>query len=192
MNKKNTGLFFGSFNPIHIGHMAIANYFAEFSKLDEIWFIVSPHNPLKEKSTLLNDYKRLELVRLAIDDDKRFKASDIEFSLPQPSYTTNTLAYLNEKYNNKKFSLIMGADNIKTIHKWKNYQYLLDNYKIYVYPRPGYSFDMPKNADIEIINAPVMEISSSFIRNAVKDGKDIRFYLPPSVYDYIYDMNLFK
>ena len=132
-----TGLFFGSFNPVHIGHLAIANYFVEFTDLDQLWFVVSPQNPLKKKSTLLNDHHRLHLLELAINDSPLFRISDIEFKLPKPSYTINTLTYLKEKFPKRKFSLIMGSDGLDSFSKWKNFQIILDNYEIYVYPRPG-------------------------------------------------------
>ncbi len=194
-----TGLYFGSFNPIHIGHMAIANYLVEFTGLKQIWFVVSPHNPLKQKTSLLNDYQRLEMVHMAIDDDPRFRASDIEFNMPKPSYTIDTLTYLSEKYPDREFRLIMGSDNLYFIHKWKNYNNLLDEYKIIVYPRPGYPADkerLPVLSDygerIDQINAPLMEISSSFIRKAVKEGKNICHFLPEKVFKYMDEMNFYK
>jgi len=191
MNKK-IGLFFGSFNPIHIGHLAIANYIVEFTDINQIWFIISPHNPLKKKATLLNDNQRFYMTNLAVEDDPRFKASNIEFNLPQPSYTINTLTYLKEKYPKNKFALIMGGDNLKYLHKWKNYLEILKNYQIVVYPRPGIKTTIPENSKINIIDAPLMEISASFIRNAIKTGKDIRYFLPEKVYQYIDEMNLYK
>ena len=194
-----TGLYFGSFNPIHIGHMAIANYLIEFTGLEQIWFVVSPHNPLKEKMSLLNDYQRLEMVHRAINDDPRFRASNIEFSMPKPSYTIDTLTYLKEKYPRKEFSLIMGSDNLYYIHKWKNFTELIKDYKIIVYPRPGYPMDREKlhvlmtyKEQFEEVNAPLMEISSSFLRNAIKAGKDIRHFLPKDVFNYIDEMNFYK
>ncbi len=194
-----TGLYFGSFNPIHIGHMAIANYLIEFTNLQQIWFVVSPHNPLKEKTSLLNDYQRLEMVHRAINDDPRFRASDIEFSMPKPSYTIDTLTYLKEKYPHKEFSLIMGSDNLYYIHKWKNFTELIKDYKIIVYPRPGYPMDREKlqvlidyKEQFEEVNAPLMEISSSFIRNAIKAGKNISHFLPENVFNYIDEMNFYK
>ena len=194
-----TGLYFGSFNPIHIGHMAIANYLIEFTDLQQIWFVVSPHNPLKEKTSLLNDYQRLEMVHRAINDDPRFRASDIEFSMPKPSYTIDTLTYLKEKYPHKEFSLIMGSDNLYYIHKWKNFTELIKDYKIIVYPRPSYPMDREKlqvlidyKEQFEEVNAPLMEISSSFIRNAIKAGKNISHFLPENVFNYIDEMNFYK
>lgn len=181
-----TGLYFGSFNPIHIGHMAIANYFVEFSDLDELWFVVSPHNPLKEKKTLLDDQARLEMVQEAICNDQRFKACDIEFRLPQPSYTLNTLTYLQEKHPNREFVLLMGSDGLRTFHKWQNAALIANNYARYVYPRDEEDLKYIKpNDNITIVEAPKIEISSTFVRTAIKDKKDIRHFLPSGVYDYI-------
>jgi nicotinate-nucleotide adenylyltransferase len=191
-NKK-TGLFFGSFNPIHIGHLAIANYMLEFTDLDEIWFMVSPHNPLKEKETLLADHHRLALVRISTENYPRFKASNFEFSLPRPSYTIDTLVRLEEKYPGRDFVLISGTDIFPTFHKWKNYEELLNHCQLYIYPRPG--FDLGKYAghpNIHLYEAPLMEISSSFIRDAISNGKDIRFFLPEKVYEYIREMHFYR
>jgi nicotinate-nucleotide adenylyltransferase len=194
-----TGLFFGSYNPIHIGHMAIANYIVEYTDLEEVWFIVSPHNPLKEKSSLLDDRNRLYMVRLAIEDDPRFRASDIEFSLPKPSYTIDTMAFLTEKYPDRSFYLIMGEDNLFTLHKWKNPEELVRRYRIFVYPRPGIICkDNPvlnriiSMADITMVPAPLMEISGTFIRSAIKEGKDICYFLPAPVWKYIQEMHYYK
>lgn len=189
------GLFFGTFNPIHIGHLALANYMLEFTEMKEVWFVVSPQNPLKKRSNLLDDYQRLEMVHLAVDDFHQFKVSDIEFSLPKPSYTTKTLAVLKEKYPEKEFSIIMGEDNIKTIHKWKNYEYLLDNYKVFVYPRfVEETADLKETPHPNIImtKAPSIQISSSFIRKAIKENKDVRFFLPEKVYNFIDEMNFYR
>ena len=186
------GLFFGSFNPIHIGHLAIANYIVEYSDLQQIWFIVSPQNPFKEKKSLLADNHRYYMVNLAVEDDYRFKASNIEFDLPQPSYTINTLTYLKEKYPDREFSLIMGADNLKHFHKWKNYEYISKNYKMYVYPRPGYDISDTDYPNVVRVDAPVMQISASFIRQAIKEGKDIRYFLHPKVWNFIDEMNFYK
>ncbi len=190
-----TGLYFGSFNPIHIGHLAIANYILEFTDLSELWFVLSPHNPLKKKSTLLDDRQRLEMVRLALGDDQRFRVSDIEFKLPQPSYTIDTLAYLEEKFPEREFALIMGSDNLKTLHKWKNIDNILKNYQIFVYPRPGFSADekaLKVPNKITITRAPLMEISSVFIRKAIKNGKDVQYFLPEKVYEYIREMHFYE
>lgn len=187
------GLYFGSFNPIHIGHLAIANYMLEYSDLDEIWLVVSPQNPLKKKKSLLNEFDRFDMVELALKDDLRIKPTDIEFNLPKPSYTIDTLAYLTEKNPNKDFSLIVGADSLQTFHKWKNYEEILKHYNIYVYPRPNSNIDELKgHKSVNIINAPLMEISSSFIRKAIKENKDIRYFLPNEVYKYIKKMNFYR
>lgn len=186
------GLFFGSFNPIHIGHTAIANYIIEFSDLDKIWFVVSPQNPLKNKASLLNDYQRLEMVNLVIYDDLRFKACDIEFKLPKPSYTIDTLTYLKEKYPSFEFVLIIGSDNYINLHKWKNYDVLASEYCFIIYPRPGFECDKKQLKDnFTVIDAPQIEISSSFIRNALSSKKDIRYFLHPDVYKYISEMNFY-
>lgn len=194
-----TGLYFGSFNPIHLGHLAIANYMVEFTDLDQVWFVVSPHNPLKEKTTLLADRHRLEMVHLAIGDDPRFKASDIEFKLPQPSYTADTLAYLEDRFPARSFSLIMGSDNLETIRKWKNYQQLVQTYPIYVYPRPGHDVSPSQMDDIfrsarniQMTEAPLMEISSAFIRRSIQQKRDMNHLLPRKVYKYIKEMHFYE
>ncbi|HWY38252.1 MAG TPA: nicotinate (nicotinamide) nucleotide adenylyltransferase [Bacteroidia bacterium] len=191
MNK--TGLFFGSFNPIHVGHMVLANYMLEFTRLDEVWFVVSPQNPLKEKQTLLAQNHRLAMVRLAVEDHPKLKASNIEFKLPQPSYTINTLAYLKEKYPKKDFSLIMGMDNLQTFDKWKNHEQILKNHVLFIYPRPGFNAGKFANhTNVRITEAPVMEISSSFIRNAIKENKNVSCFMPDKVSSYIMEMNFYK
>lgn len=187
------GLFFGSFNPIHIGHMAIANYLVEFGPVDHLWFVVTPQNPLKRKIKLLDDYQRLEMVHRAIDKDYRFWASDIEFKLPKPNYTINTLAYLKEKYPKNDFYLIIGADNYIGLNKWKNWEILSKEYKFLVYPRPGFDHTtIELGTNFEFIDAPVIEISSTFIRNAFAKEKDVRHFLHPSVYRYINEMNFYR
>jgi len=188
------GLYFGSFNPIHIGHLAIANYMLEFTNLDQIWFVVSPHNPLKKKRTLLADHHRLEMVNIAVENQPNYKASNIEFKLTQPSYTINTLAYLQEKHPEYNFVLIMGSDSLETLPQWKNYEQILSLFNIYVYPRPGFNsqFHLASHESVKIVNAPLMEISSSFIRKAIKDGKNVQFFLPEKVYQYINEMNFYK
>ena len=187
------GLFFGSFNPIHTGHLVIADYMAEFTELKQVWFIVSPRNPLKIKSSLLQDYHRLALVKEAIKDNKKLKASNVEFKLSQPSYTINTLVHLTEQYPQHEFVLIMGCDNLVTFDKWKNYKQILEDYEIYVYPRTNCSggkfIDHP---NIKMIDAPIMEISASFIRKAIKDKKDVRYMMPESVYNYIEEMHFYE
>jgi nicotinate-nucleotide adenylyltransferase len=194
-----TGLFFGSFNPIHIGHMAIANYIAEYTDLREIWFVVSPQNPLKPKESLLDDRDRFYLVGLAIGDDLRFRASDIEFSLPKPSYTIDTMAYLSEKYPERDFTLIMGEDNLNTLHKWKNAAELVKRYPLIVYPRlnPGRKSsrmlqDILVTASVTEVKAPLMEISGTFIRNAIREGKDLSWYVPAPAWKYITEMHFYK
>lgn len=187
------GLFFGSFNPIHIGHSIIANYMIEYSDLEQIWFVVSPHNPLKEKNNLLDDFQRFEMVQMAIADDFRFRATDIEFRLPQPSYTIDTLTYLHEKYPQHQFCLILGGDNLSSFHKWKNFQTILDYYPLYVYARPGFlQQDFKYSGDIRFFNAPQMDISSSFIRSAIKDGKDVRHFLSPQVWNHLREWHFYE
>jgi nicotinate-nucleotide adenylyltransferase len=193
LSKPKTGLFFGSFNPIHNGHLMIAGYMAEFTDLAQVWFVVSPHNPLKEKNTLLADHHRLAMVNLAIEEDSRFNSSNIEFKLPKPSYTIDTLTYLQEKYPRREFVLIGGGDMLPSLHKWKNYHALLDMYKIYLYPRPGVTptpFD--NHPSIVHTKAPLVDISSSFIRQAIKEGKNMRHFLPEKVWKYIDEMNFYK
>lgn len=191
-NKREVLLFFGSFNPIHIGHLAIANYMVEFCDIDELWFVITPQNPLKKAKDLLPDRDRQHLVNLAIGNFHKFKASDIEFYLPKPNFTINTLTYLSEKYPACKFSLLIGGDNIETFHKWKNYKMILENYRIYVYKRPGTNIIEYKNADIVIPAVPQMDISASFIRDAISKNKDVRYFLPEKVYEYILKMGWWK
>jgi len=187
------GLFFGSFNPIHVGHMVIANHMLAHSDLDRIWFVVSPHNPLKEKNSLLHERQRLQMVTLAIGDNNKMKASNIEFKLPQPSYTINTLAYLKEKHPNYDFALIMGSDNLEGFHKWKNYEEILKNYELYVYPRPHKKeTDLFKHKNVKMIDAPLMEISSTAIRTAVKEKKDVRYFVPADVWEYMREMHFYE
>lgn len=187
------GLFFGSFNPIHVGHMALANYMVEFTDMEQVWFVISPHNPLKEKASLLNQNQRLYMVNVAIEDDARFKSSTIEFDLPQPSYTINTLVHLKEKYPQHTFSLIIGQDNLESFHKWKNYEEILKKYKLYVYPRPGAkSSELEQHPNVVLTQAPFIDISSTFIRDAIKKKKDVRHYLPEKAWQYIDEMNLYK
>lgn len=188
-----TGLYFGSFNPIHIGHLIIAEYMIEHSDLQELWFVVSPCNPLKKKSSLLDDRQRLYMVNLAIEDDARFKASDVEFSLSQPSYTCHTLAHLADKFPNREFALIMGEDNLQTIDKWLNYQWILDNYDLYVYPRPkcdaGVYRGLPR---VHFVDAPQVELSSTHIRESIRRRQAVRYMLPSKVFEYIDEMNFYK
>jgi nicotinate-nucleotide adenylyltransferase len=188
------GLYFGSYNPIHIGHLAIANYIVEFTGIDQLWFVVSPQNPLKKKENLLADYHRLELVNQAIEGDDRFRASNIEFNLPKPSYTIDTLTYLNERHPDYSFVILMGSDNLENFHKWKNYEVILENYGIIVYPRPGFDRSIiPDHKNITVSEgAPLMEISSSFIRDAIKAGKDIRHFMPLKSWEYLDEMNFYR
>lgn len=187
------GLFFGSFNPIHTGHLIIANYMANYTDLKEVWFVVSPQNPFKHKSGLADMYDRLEMVRLAIENTDEMAASDIEFKLPQPSYTVDTLAHLAEKYPEKKFALIMGADNLSSLKKWKNYEVILDSYPIFVYPRPNVEINEWRNhPSILITDTPQMDISSTFIRKAIKNGKNIQFLVPNAVIDFMDKKGLYK
>lgn len=185
-------LFFGSFNPIHIGHLIIANYIAETQNVDKVWLVVSPHNPLKEKSSLLNEYDRLYLVNLAIDGNQKLEASNIEFFLPKPSYTIDTLTYLKEKFPQHEFSLIMGGDNLASISKWKNYELILKNHLIYLYNRPGHTVTENKMSHIKVLNVPYLEISSSFIRESIANGISMKYFLPDAVEKYITEMNIFK
>lgn len=193
------GLYFGSFNPVHIGHLAIAGYMTEFGGLDQVWFVVSPHNPLKKKETLLADNHRYYMAQLAIGDSDRLKVSDIEFKLPVPSYTIDTLTYLNEKYPVNEFCLVMGEDNLFTLHKWKNVTDLVKKYPIYVYPRPV-SIKPPSvlldqillSADIHSVDAPLMEISGTFIREGIRNGKDMSYFLPATVWRYIKEMHFYE
>jgi len=187
------GLYFGSFNPIHNGHLMIAGYMAEYSGMKEIWFIISPQNPLKEKTSLLADYHRLALVNVAIENDTRFRACDIEFKLSQPSFTINTLTYLQKKYPQKEFALIMGADSLESLNKWKDYEQILEYYNIYVYPRPGTDGGIFKgHPKVQWVNAPLLQLSSSFIRLAVKEKKNISYFLPEKVYKYIQEMHFYE
>ena len=188
-----TGLYFGSFNPIHVGHLAIANFMVEFSTLQQLWFVVSPQNPLKEKKSLLKDYHRLEMVRLAVEDDDRFRASDIEFRLPRPSYTIDTLAYLEEKFPRREFQLVMGADGLRTFHKWKNATLITKKYHRLIYPRPGIHSRHPEElVNATLMDAPLMEISSSFIRKAIREGKDVRHLVPAKAYQYMREMHFYE
>jgi nicotinate-nucleotide adenylyltransferase len=201
------GLYFGTFNPIHVGHLVIANYMADYTDLDQVWLVVSPQNPLKKKSTLLADYHRLALVKVAIEDNAKLRASDIEFHLSIPSYTSSTLAYLKEEYPSDEFSLIMGEDNLRTFHKWYNHEVLLKNHTFYVYPRvltsqeeleveeigssSGNQFHQHPNV-VFCEDAPVMKVSASFVRQAIKDRREVRYLLTEPVRKYVDEMNFYK
>ncbi len=190
-----TGLYFGSFNPIHIGHLIIANYMVEHSALDEIWLVVTPQNPLKIKNSLLKSHHRFELVRLATEGYLKIKPTDIEFKLPQPNYTISTLAYITEKYSKRKFCLVIGEDNLKSFDKWKNFETIIENYQVYVYPRicEGKLDQRFKNhKNIHKVDAPVVQISSKIIRKDIKDRKNVRPLLPEEVWKYIDEMNFYK
>ena len=186
------GLFFGSFNPMHIGHKIIASYMAEFSDLDKVMLVVSPQNPLKAKSSLLDQYQRLMIIRMEVEDNPMLQVSDIEFNMPQPSYTIDTLVRLKEKYPNNDYALIMGSDNLQTFHKWKNYEQILEDYSLYVFPRPG--FEITKNhKNIYVVKGvPQMKISASFIRKSIKAGKDVSYLMPEKAWKYTEEMNLYK
>lgn len=190
--RQKIGLYFGSFNPIHIGHMMIANYMHEFTDLEKIWFVISPHNPLKEKKSLLADYHRLEMVHLALEEEYEMRAVDIEFKMPQPSYTIDTLTRLQEKYPQYEFVILMGGDSLESIHRWKNYQSLLEQYQIYVYARPGASITQNLHPHIQIFQAPQIDISASFIRQSIKEDKHIKYFLPEKVWNYIKEMHFYE
>ena len=193
---KKIGLFFGSFNPIHIGHLILANYILENSDMNELWFVVSPQNPFKEKKSLLNDHNRLDMVELAIKNYPDMRASNIEFSLPTPSYTIDTLTYLKEKHPDYSFSLIMGQDNLGSLHKWKNAELLVENHHIIVYPRVSEddkkSSEYLKHENISLVKAPVIELSATEIRNMIKQGKNVRPMLPPEVFEYLDGSSFYK
>lgn len=191
--KTKIGLFFGSFNPIHNGHLMLANYLAEYGGLDEIWFVVSPQNPFKDKKSLLADRHRLYMVEMAIKDDERFQVCDIEFYMPQPSYTIDTLTRLQERHPNTDFYLICGMDNIESFKKWKNYEAILQYHHMMVYPRKGYSNnELVEHPSVTVVEAPEIEVSSTFIRNAISEGKDVRYFVPKDVYKYIVDMHFYE
>ena len=189
------GLFFGSFNPIHIGHLLLANYMLEFTAIDELWFVITPQSPDKQHQRMLDNNTRYQLIYEAIQGYPNMKASKVEFDLEQPNYTINTLAVLEEQYPNHSFSLIMGSDNLQHFHKWKNAALILERYPLLVYPR-AHTNQLPEHyigqQQIQLVEAPIVEISASFIRKAIKEGKDIRSFLPATVWTYIDEMNLYK
>lgn len=189
------GLFFGTFNPIHVGHLTIANHLAENSDLDQVWFVVTPHSPFKKKNSLLDDNQRLEMVYRATKDYTKLNPSDIEFNLPQPNYTINTLVHLEEKFPDHEFALIMGEDNLKSFHKWKNYQMILEAHDIYVYPRLSegkVETQFDGHPKIHHVDSPIMELSSTFIRKSIKESKNVRPMLPENVWEYLDEMNFYK
>ena len=176
------GLFFGSFNPIHIGHLIVANVMTETTDFDKVWFVVSPQNPLKPSKGLLHEFDRYDMVQAAVADNYKLQASDIEFHLPKPSYTVHTLAHLAEKHPDKNFSLIIGEDNLESFPRWKNYQQIVDHYGLYVYPRPHVAESQLKShPNVKLVDAPLLDISATFIRNCIKNNKSIRYLVPEPV-----------
>lgn len=187
------GLFFGSFNPIHTGHLIIASYMAHHTDLDKIWLVVSPHNPLKKAADLINTYDRLEMAKLATETSDKIEISDIELKLPRPSYTIDTLTHLHEKFPQHQFVLIMGSDNLNSLHKWKNYEILLRDYHIYVYPRPGFeNAAFNTNSSITITDTPLIEISSTFIRKSIAKNQNVQYFLPDNVLEFIDSKSLYR
>ena len=187
------GLLFGSFNPVHIGHLIIANYMANHTDLDKVWLVVSPQNPLKKYGDLINTYDRLEMARLATDNSDNIEVSDVELKLPQPSYTIDTLTHLKEKYPQHEFAIIMGSDNLVTLHKWKNYKLILRDYQIYVYPRPGYeNTDLATHPSVHITMTPLMELSATFIRKSISEKKNVQYFVPDPVLKFIESKGLYR
>ncbi|NJB84043.1 nicotinate (nicotinamide) nucleotide adenylyltransferase [Wenyingzhuangia aestuarii] len=189
------GLYFGTFNPVHVGHVILANHMLHYTDMDEVWMVVTPHNPHKKKSTLLENHHRLEMVYKATESYEHVKPTDIEFKLKQPNYTIDTLVHISEKYPTHEFAIIMGEDNLKSFHKWKNYEVILEEYEVYVYPRIGNTIkenSLATHPKVHIVQAPVVEISSTFIRNAIKNNKSVKHLLTPQVWEYIDLMNFYK
>jgi nicotinate-nucleotide adenylyltransferase len=186
------GLYFGSFNPIHTGHLIVANHIIEHTEIDKIWFVVSPHNPLKDAHSLLNEYDRLHLVNLAIEDNPKFRASNVEFHLPKPSYTIDTLTYLTEKFPLEKFTVIMGSDSFQNIHRWKNFEQLVANYDFIIYKRPGFEIAETHKASIVSVTAPLLDISSTYIRQQVKEKLSLKYLVPDPVREYIENNNYYR
>jgi len=184
--------FFGSFNPIHIGHKVIASYLVDFIDLDKVIFVVSPQNPLKQKISLLDQSHRLQIIRAEVEDNPKLEVSDIEFTMPKPSYTIDTLVRLKEKYPKNDYSIIMGSDNFQNFHKWKNYEQILEDYFVYVYPRPGIEINGTHQNICIVDDVPQMEISASFIRNSIKEGKDVSYLMPEKAWIYMDEMNFYK
>lgn len=187
-----TGLFFGSFNPVHNGHLIIASHLLNETSLQKVWFVVSPQNPFKTESSLLNEYHRLHLLNLATEDDQRIRISDVEFSLPRPSYTSVTLLHLQEKYPSYEFAVIMGSDSFQNLHKWKNYEYIIKNHPLYIYQRPGFEIQNDLKANITIVDAPLLQLSATHIRHLIKTGKSIRYLVPDKVREEIERTNYYK
>lgn len=188
-----TGLFFGSFNPIHIGHLIIANFMATKTDLKEVWLVVSPQNPLKPRKSLARDHDRLHLARLAVEDNFGIRVSNIEFDLPKPSYTIDTLTHLKDRYPDKEFALIMGGDNLATLHKWKNYELLLRDYRIYVYQRPGYPLgELATHESVRLFDAPELHISATYIRKCIAAGDDVRYMVSDPVYKYLQGSRMYR
>ena len=175
------GLYFGSFNPIHNGHLIIANHIINSTDLDQVWFVVSPQNPFKSSHSLLNEYHRLHMIKSAIDGENKLKANSVEFKMPKPSYTIDTLAYLKEKHPGHDFSVIMGSDSFKNISKWKNYEVILKNHCLYIYTRPGFDIERINDANLVLLDAPLLQISSTHIRELIRLQKSIRFLVPDVV-----------
>ncbi|THH37583.1 nicotinate (nicotinamide) nucleotide adenylyltransferase [Neolewinella litorea] len=193
MSRRQVGLFFGSFNPVHIGHMILANFMATRTTLDEVWLVVSPHNPLKKRGSLARDHDRLHLVELAIGDAPHLKASRVEFDMPQPSYTIDTLAVLREKYPTHDFSLIMGSDNLISLPKWKNYELILRDFSIQIYPRPGYpGGELLEHPGVTLHDAPLMHLSATYVRDAIRAGHSIRYLVPPAVEEELQKSGLYR
>ena len=191
---KHIGLFFGSFNPIHVGHLIVANSMLELTDIDEVWFVVSPQNPLKERQTLLADHHRMQMVRVAIDDNYKMRACDVEMHLPIPSYTVVTLAHLSEQHPDKRFSLIIGGDNLENFRRWRNYEYILEHYDLYVYPRPGChpEDELANHPHVHMVDVPMMDISSSYIRKQIEDGHPPRYMLTEPVFNYLTEMHFYE
>ena len=185
------GLYFGSFNPIHVGHLIIAQSLFQRGKLDQVWFVVSPQNPFKKQESLAHEQDRLRMVELAIDDNYQFRASDVEFRMPRPSYTIDTLTYLSDKYPQHQFSLFLGSDNLNHFNKWKNYEAILDQYPLLIYPRPG-EFKRLDHPGVNYVEAPLLDISATFIRQSIQEGLSVRYLLPQRVEEYILDKKLYQ
>lgn len=186
------GLYFGSFNPIHTGHLIIASFMAYHTDLDKVWLVVSPHNPLKASSSLLNEHHRFHLAEMAVQDEPRLRVSNIEFSLPRPSFTIDTLTYMTEKFPTQQFVVIMGSDSFQNIPRWKNYEQLLANYEIYIYNRPGHEVKETYGGRVTVVDAPMLDISSSNIRKWIQEGKSVRYMVPETVWKYMAENNYYK